>query len=342
MIQELLAKYRKNAEAEWAKGNIMAIPETVGPSGTGERPRFALPRSPKDTARWCREAAGTANWSPLFVVIYLKSQSLLFVHGRAVLPFTHKPNVCVNSTPMNFEANPKCHMQEQRAPCCSPGWDWQAKQALRQERRSLVSKKWNVCQQWGCALVSADCSALAKAQPAAPWDRTCSHHCQSCTSSSLLIFQTLDTEEILINRRETKEKHQKGGGACEAWGTAGEAGLLQPQQGKDTGAAFQSVKGNTDAGRLSQTCNETTRAHSPKLQRDPFWFKREKGKLSDQGLEGVNQRAWKASILVNFKHLTVQCPKQSEKASRSATLSRMLDPMIPRGPLQAKLIAIFQ
>lgn len=33
---------------------------------------------------------------------------------------------------------------------------------LRQERGSLDNKKLDVCQQWGYAVVSADCSALAK------------------------------------------------------------------------------------------------------------------------------------------------------------------------------------
>lgn len=81
-----------------------------------------------------------------------------------------------------------------------------------------MNKKLSVWQQWGYAVVSADCSALAKAQPLVSWDRLLpfSHRCQSCISSSLLIFEPLDTEEILINRRETKEKHQRGDGACDA------------------------------------------------------------------------------------------------------------------------------
>lgn len=65
-----------------------------------------------------------------------------------------------------------------------------------------------------------------------------SHHCQRCISSSLLVFESLDREEILINRRETMQKHRKGDGARDARGTAGEAGLLQPQEGKATGASF--------------------------------------------------------------------------------------------------------
>lgn len=57
---------------------------------------------------------------------------------------------------------------------------------------------------------------------------------------------------------------------------------------------------------------------------------------------GLTRQLGKTSILGNFQHLTVQCPKQPEKASRSATLSRVLDPMIPRDPFHAKLIVIFQ
>lgn len=76
----------------------------------------------------------------------------------------------------------------------------------RQQRGSLENKKLKVCQQWGCAEVSADCSVLAEAQPAVSWDTLFpfSHRCQSCFSSSLLIFEPLDTQEILANRRETR------------------------------------------------------------------------------------------------------------------------------------------
>lgn len=79
----------------------------------------------------------------------------------------------------------------------------------RQERGSLVHKKLNVCQQWGCAGLGADCSAPAEAQPVVSWDRLCpfSHHCQSCISSSLLIFEpfgyTGSSDEQERNQGET-------------------------------------------------------------------------------------------------------------------------------------------
>ena len=71
MIQELLRKYKK-AKAEWAKGNIKATPQTVEPSGKGQRPRLHLARSLTDTAFSFREVVGTANWSALLITLLPK------------------------------------------------------------------------------------------------------------------------------------------------------------------------------------------------------------------------------------------------------------------------------
>lgn len=73
MIQELLRKYKK-AKAEWATGNIKATPQTVEPSGKGQKPRLHLARSLEDTAFSFREAVGTANWSA-FLVTHLPKLS---------------------------------------------------------------------------------------------------------------------------------------------------------------------------------------------------------------------------------------------------------------------------
>lgn len=75
-----------------------------------------------------------------------------------------------------------------------------------------MNKKLSVCQQWVQTALHP-----AKAQPEVSRDRLFPFsHRQSCILSSLLIFEPLDIEEILIIRRETKEKHQKGDGACDA------------------------------------------------------------------------------------------------------------------------------
>lgn len=77
--RNFLQSTEKNAEAEWAKENIMATPEAVGPSGTGQKPRFPLP---KGHSFFLQEAAGTANQSPLLIyLISAKSNSCLHTGG---------------------------------------------------------------------------------------------------------------------------------------------------------------------------------------------------------------------------------------------------------------------
>lgn len=97
-----------------------------------------------------------------------------------------------------------------------------------------------------------------------------------------------------------------GGGAHGVWGTAEEAGLLQPQEEKATkvsnGSLLVPNRGNADGARLLvYVLNEGTRGHSHVTARQSLIrFKRKKGKLSDQALEGVNSRAWEISILGIF------------------------------------------
>lgn len=147
-----------------------ATPETVGPSGTGQRPKFPLPRSQKDTAFCFSEAAGTANWSPLLMThlpeLSQVKFSCLYTGGlccpslgpwqaqRFVLT---APSWISSRQIQSLTCGAKSPRKQLRLGTDRPS------RTQRQARGSLGNKKLNMCLQWGYA-VSEDCSELAKAQ----------------------------------------------------------------------------------------------------------------------------------------------------------------------------------
>lgn len=160
MIQELLAKYRNNAEAEWAKGNIMATPETVGPSGTGQEAKISLTQIPKghsfllQRSCWNSKLKSFAHKSFTWAQ---PSQTFMSVHERAVLPYTDKPK-CESTAPSRTSPRQIPSLtRRSKEPCATvQAGDWQAKQHLRQEKGSGEQEAECV------SAAGADCSAPSK------------------------------------------------------------------------------------------------------------------------------------------------------------------------------------
>lgn len=134
-----------------------------------------------------------------------------------------------------------------------------------------------------------------------------------------------------------------GGGAHGVWGTAEEAGLLQPQEEKATkvsnGSLLVPNRGNADGARLLvYVLNEGTRGHSHVTARQSLIrFKRKKGKLI---------KHWKGLTREPGKSPSSEFSTLNRTRSWAtwyifkigSTLSRMLDQMTPRGPFPSKLI----
>lgn len=157
MIQELLAKYRNNAEAKWAKGNIMATPETVGPSGTGQEAKISVTQIPKGHSfllqRSCwnsklksfaHKSLSSAKSNPYVC----RQEGCAALHWQAKSVSQQHPHELHQGKSQVSHVGAKNPVQQFR--------HWQAKQHLRQEKGSGEQEAECV------SAAGADCSAPSK------------------------------------------------------------------------------------------------------------------------------------------------------------------------------------